>query len=494
MSDSTKFVQNSPSTLAGSGAVLGATTVVLSSFYQLDGSTILTQTDFGTYGFGTIEPGNSTQEEQIAWTGITSNANGTVTLTGVTTVLTVSPYTKTSGLAKSHPGGATFIVTNTAGFYDQLTAKDDDETITGLYTFTQFPQKSGVTTPTASNELSTKAYVDSVVGGIAVTDQVIFSSTAGESITIGALVYLKQDGRWYNCDSDDKNTIHGKIIGFAQSTKTAGLAVNIVVAGLDKNQTGLSIGSIYYAGTTPGTITKTAPTTVWAIGVARTATSIITQEGFTVLPTANEKAALVGTSGTAIPSATNKFVDANDVSAAAVSGKVVRATGTALPALSGINLISTNLAGAFISGQVQGDLLLKTSGVGWSRLAVGTAGTVPVATTVNPGIVYQPAVRWAFISQVSTTAIAGMTTANVTIPSGATAAIVRMFADRNEGPDLEFGGEVTIFPTGKTTGVIREVDASSSKSVTATWGAKIAITTDATNVCQLGNCNVTFYK
>ena len=50
-------------------------------------------------------------------------------------------------------------------------------------------------------------------------------------------------------------------------------------------------------------------------------------------PTSDEKAALVGTSGT--PSSTNKYVTADDVSSAAVSGKIVRANGTALPALDG---------------------------------------------------------------------------------------------------------------------------------------------------------------
>ena len=47
---------------------------------------------------------------------------------------------------------------------------------------------------------------------------------------------------------------------------------------------------------------------------------------------------LATTSGTGYNSSTNKLVDAADVSAAASSGKIVRATGTALPALSGASL------------------------------------------------------------------------------------------------------------------------------------------------------------
>jgi hypothetical protein len=67
------------------------------------------------------------------------------------------------------------------------------------------------------------------------------------------------------------------------------------------------------------------------------------------VPTQGENDALVGTSGTAV-SSSNKLVDAADVSAAAASGKIVRATGTALPALSGASL--TNIASTQISGLI----------------------------------------------------------------------------------------------------------------------------------------------
>ena len=164
MSDQFLYVQNQPSTLYGSGAVLGATSVVLTKFTKIDG-THLTMADFGTIGFGTLEPGNGTKEEQICWTGITNNTNGTDTLTGVKTVLTVAPYTQTSGLAQTHAGGSQLVVSNTAGFYDKMTSKNDDETITGTWTFTvpNFPQvDNSATLPTLSAQFATKAYVDGV--------------------------------------------------------------------------------------------------------------------------------------------------------------------------------------------------------------------------------------------------------------------------------------------------------------------------------------------
>ena len=79
--------------------------------------------NFGVIGFGTIEPGNGTQEEQISFTGITQNSNGTATLTGVSSVGFFYPYTATSGLLKTHAGSTLFIISNTAGFYNQFPAK-----------------------------------------------------------------------------------------------------------------------------------------------------------------------------------------------------------------------------------------------------------------------------------------------------------------------------------------------------------------------------------
>jgi len=120
-----KYVQMQPTTLYGAGATIGDVVVVLSNFVgipPLSGGTPanLTMTDFGDIGYGTIDPGNGIQEEQISFTGITQNANGTATLTGIKTVLFKSPYTESSGLAKTHVGGAVFVISNTAAFYNVI--------------------------------------------------------------------------------------------------------------------------------------------------------------------------------------------------------------------------------------------------------------------------------------------------------------------------------------------------------------------------------------
>lgn len=148
--DTFLYAQLQPFTLAGAGVNIGESTIVLTSFKTIDGVD-LAMTDFGTIGFGTIEPGNGAQEEQISFSGVTQNSNGTATLTGIKTVLMLAPYTQTSNLAKTHAGGTVFVISNTAAFYDKLSNKSDDETITGDW---------HVPTPATSNSIANKQYVD----------------------------------------------------------------------------------------------------------------------------------------------------------------------------------------------------------------------------------------------------------------------------------------------------------------------------------------------
>lgn len=124
--------------LSGAGAVIGDTSITLQSFADING-TLVTMADFGTIGYGTLEPGNGSLEEQISFSGVVQNTNGTATLTGVMSVAFVTPYTSTSGLSKTHAGSTSFVISNTSGFYNQFPAKVNDETITGQWTFTNTP-------------------------------------------------------------------------------------------------------------------------------------------------------------------------------------------------------------------------------------------------------------------------------------------------------------------------------------------------------------------
>ena len=164
MSNNFKYVQTGAMTLYGAGAALGATSLRVIGMTDLNGVK-LTMADFGVLGYGSIEPGTSGQEEPITFSGITDNGDGTQTLTGIKTQIGKSPYTQTSGLAISHAGGTTFVVSNTAGFYANFANTGNDETISGVYTFTSpsYPRMDSASTPPSNDaEFATKKYIDDV--------------------------------------------------------------------------------------------------------------------------------------------------------------------------------------------------------------------------------------------------------------------------------------------------------------------------------------------
>lgn len=70
---------------------------------------LLTMTNFGAIGYVTIDPGTDT-EEICSFTGITQNANGTATLTGITRALAAAaPYTQ-GQVFVAHSGSAVVVI------------------------------------------------------------------------------------------------------------------------------------------------------------------------------------------------------------------------------------------------------------------------------------------------------------------------------------------------------------------------------------------------
>jgi microcystin-dependent protein len=155
----------------GSGVVIGNTTLTLASFKDIDGNNIAMQ---GTVMTGTVEPSSGVQEEQIIFTGVTQNANGTATLTGVSSVGWASPYTQTSGFVKNHAGNTTFVLSDTAYLYSQYANLGGTNTFTGTDTFNISP-----IIPTVSSSQTTQAasvgYVNSVaIAGGAKASNTVF--------------------------------------------------------------------------------------------------------------------------------------------------------------------------------------------------------------------------------------------------------------------------------------------------------------------------------
>ena len=307
MADNFKYAQLQAFTLAGSGAVIGATSIVISSMKTIDGDNLVMADDFGTIGYGTLEPSSGAQEEQISFTGLTNNANGTTTLTGVKSVAFVSPYTETSGLAKTHPGGSRFIISNTSGYYNRFVSKDNDETINGTVSFTTVPNSTNA--PVNGTDLANKDYVLSLVNGGSVSfNQIIIAGTAGETLVAGDFVYLKEaDGRWWKTDANTASTVDNVNLGIAQGAGTAGGAITdgVCTSGLT-TLSGLTANTKYYYSDTAGAISTTAGTTEVTAGYAISTTRLLFAPRYDQQVTENQLDALVGNGGT--PSSSNLFV------------------------------------------------------------------------------------------------------------------------------------------------------------------------------------------
>lgn len=307
MADNLKYVQAQKFRLAGSGVTSSATSIILQSLTTPD-DTELTMADFGTVAYMVLEPGTS-REENISFTGVTQNADGTATLSGVTRGLGfVSPYTTVANNQKSHGGGAIAIVSNPAPFYDTFVNKNNDETILGTHSFTAVPNSSA--DPVSDNDLTRKSYVVALInGGTISVDRTVVAGQAGETISAGQFIYLDlTDNEWKKCDADTAATVQNVLLGIAQGAGTDGNAISggVLLNGTDSNQSGLNQGDLVYASNTAGGISASAGTTERVIGIARNTTSFYFDPYFYYALTAAQKAALAGTTGT--PSASNKFV------------------------------------------------------------------------------------------------------------------------------------------------------------------------------------------
>lgn len=148
MAINTKLVQT-PTVSLYSGMSSAATTARITPFpVDLDGNK-LSMTDFGSIGYFTVDPTIKNFEEINSFTGLTDNGDNTGTLTGLTRDLTSKyPYTA-AGTGKIHGASAVVVFSDCPQVYSRYAAKDNDETITGQWTFNVFPITPA--TPLATN-------------------------------------------------------------------------------------------------------------------------------------------------------------------------------------------------------------------------------------------------------------------------------------------------------------------------------------------------------
>lgn len=234
---------------------------------------------------------------------ICGTVSGTVVSSLVRGIDPLTGNTSDSNLIFSHRRGADVKITDFPVLTLIRNILNGQDTLPGPITYA-----NGVT-PINNQDLATKAYVLSVTGtsSTSTSNYVVVPGTAGESLVAGNIVYLKtSDGRWYKTNSGTAATVTNTLIGISQSSGSVGVAIagGVLIDGVDNNQTGLVAGITYYASSTSGAL-GTATTSA-AIGQARSSSSIYLAPYFTNLPTSDQKAALLGTSGT--PSVTNKYV------------------------------------------------------------------------------------------------------------------------------------------------------------------------------------------
>ncbi len=162
MADTRKYAQTQDFFLSGSGISLSATSITLTAMKFPDDSTNVTTTDIGSLAYAVIEPETS-RAENISFTGITQNANGTATLTGVTRGLRFNdPYTANNDLRLAHAGGTTLRISNTAPFYSEFANKENNETINQVWTFATAATPLITDVPTTNTMAANKLYVDTV--------------------------------------------------------------------------------------------------------------------------------------------------------------------------------------------------------------------------------------------------------------------------------------------------------------------------------------------
>lgn len=330
MADNFNFVQLQDLKLAGSGISISDTSIVLQSMKLIDGATNVTMSMFGTIGQAVIEPDTS-REENISFTNITQNlSDGTATLTGVTRGLDFkSPYTAVAGNRKAHAGGSIMRISNTAPFYNQIAVKDNDETISGAWVFSNVeptrPKVAIDTDATDAKSLVTLGQLSRTATGgavnasttvsglveIATQDEVEDGTATGgtgavvaapaSSLTEGRLniqryvageaidasttpqaVYLKEsDGKIYKSVSSTASEALFSFIGFVGLSQNVAMndVVRVQTHGLVSGFSGLTVGAYYFITNTAGSISTTAGTKILTIGRAVTATKLIIKIG-----------------------------------------------------------------------------------------------------------------------------------------------------------------------------------------------------------------------
>lgn len=247
----------------------------------------------GTYGFVIDEESSAKREYVIG------------TLSGSTLTFTkrdVSPLNATTASAsgdtsrQSHRKGASIKITNFPILLLIQRLLDGTDQFDASSPF----EYDGTASITTANQLATKAYVDSVVNGgtLVLQDQVLLGD-AGETVSAGEYLYLKEaDGEWYKVDADNIAHLDNTKKGIAQGAGTDGNAIagGILIEGLDVSIT-YTTGQLYYASNTAGALATSAGTYSHIVGVGDANGKLVFLGNVKTQPTFNQKIFLNAVTG-----------------------------------------------------------------------------------------------------------------------------------------------------------------------------------------------------
>lgn len=156
----TQQVAASTYTIAGGGIAPSDTSFTLQSFTITQTGQPIVTGNLSTIFYLTLEPGNRTKQEIVGCTTVTQNAGGTALISGCSRGLSpITPYTASSTLAFSHAGGSQVIISNPPQVFNQYVAKDNNETITGTYNFSNGFVSTASTTFTAQLNANGNTYL-----------------------------------------------------------------------------------------------------------------------------------------------------------------------------------------------------------------------------------------------------------------------------------------------------------------------------------------------
>lgn len=227
------------------GTSIGSTdsTILLSSFLEPVTNVPYTMNLLNTQiVYGTIGP-KTTSSEFISFTGITQNADGTATLTGVVRGLAKKyPFTTNAAYKLPHSGQTQFILSDAPQVFQEYVSLNNDETIGGVKTFS-----SNVTvplTPVASTDAASKGYAD----GLAIAGAPDASTTV-KGIGKVSVAPVSPTNPIFVGDNDTRvPTVNTSALTAAQLLALPGNNTDVAVGSGNKyvTQTGLQHGAEFY--------------------------------------------------------------------------------------------------------------------------------------------------------------------------------------------------------------------------------------------------------